>query len=62
MPLHHTEDLARRAEHVAEREAEEVWRTTHDYGKWSTRWSEVYDGTLEEFGLSGQERGTERWD
>ena len=47
--IRHTTDPAQRAANVSDREAEEVWRATGHYGKWSKAWFETYRATLNEF-------------
>ncbi len=45
---HRTTDLAKRAAHIADMEAQKVWRKTEDYDKWSLRWQNVYCSVLTE--------------
>jgi len=48
--LHHrTEDPAKRASSIADREAEEVLRKTGDYNEYTEAWLSVYKQVLQEF-------------
>lgn len=43
---YYTEDISRKAESIADREAESIWIKFHDYDKWIITWREIYFQTL----------------
>ena len=51
MPRHTKKenDLGARAIHIAEHQAEEVWRSTGDYEQWSRVFDETFRMSLVEF-------------
>ena len=52
--LHHrTNDPAQRAASIADREAEEVWRETHNFDLYYETWAEIYHQVLFEFCHNG---------
>jgi hypothetical protein len=48
MPLHHTKNLAKSAEHAANRIEAMVWEQTHDVGQAMLAGCEAYQGMLKE--------------
>ncbi len=46
---YHTNNPAQRATDIANREANIVYRETHDFNLYVKRWIEVYNETLMEF-------------
>ena len=54
--FHHTNNPSLRAEHIAHRESETVWRNTGDFNKYMDSWFKTYEQSLselvEEFNVS----------
>ena len=45
---HHTNDPAQKAADIANMEADIVWKETHNFNLYVTRWIEVFDSVLME--------------
>lgn len=45
---HYTEDPGEKAEHIADKEADRVWRMTRSYEAWSSAWKKIYNAALYE--------------
>ena len=46
---HHTQDISKKAESIADKAAEQNWREFHSYTRWLAEWLHVYNQTLLEF-------------